>query len=340
MPRRTDKEDFMTTTLANNQAALAALRLAHSSQMPIREPGTITFAGAHWPSSTTGSGKQIKSDVETAMAEARALVLRGYQTAKAALRGDTQAVALMTKWFGARPTTGDDWWTGVDFILTRLNQALLEDISVYYRGADALGKTNDYPGHTGNLTATDVSGYAETYAGTQNLIIGLCSVFFRRDPYKSRTIKLTGFDSVGGVLVHEMSHNLCNTDDHSDTAGAYYGTRRCEDLATNLPREAWYNADNIEYFCEEAYYGVVAPRPTHTGGDVTLLTGTHEQAATDSAVTRTSTVVVGQGGDVTGLKAAHEQAAVDSAKPKTSTEKVSTGVNVKDRRSNFEKDEH
>lgn len=287
----------MTTTLANDRAALAALQAAHTQTIAMRAPGTITFAGNLWPDLTTGVGRQIEIDVREALTEARALIEAGLRTVKAARRGDQAAVTLMTTWFGPATVPGsqDDWWQGVDYILSKLDRALLRDISVYYRGADVVGQPNDYPANTPGagtpLTATDVSGYAETYAGTNNLRIGLCRTFFARDAHKARSIRRKGFDSIGGVLVHEMSHNLASTDDHTDPAGhAYYGPTACRALVTthNLARQAWYNADNIEYFCEEAYYGILPPQPVLPGLNVAALRNVHQQAVQNAQVPQTS----------------------------------------------------
>ena len=98
-------------------------------------------------------------------------------------------------------------------------------------------------------------------------MIGVCGDFFTKDKFRAQAIALTGFNSVGGVLVHEMSHNLANTEDHQDDAGdEVYGTGGCKQLAIDSPSRAWYNADNIEYFCEEATYGPEkAKAPIQTG---------------------------------------------------------------------------
>lgn len=263
----------MLTSLAKDKKALAALATAHTAVIGKKEIGKIVYAGNLWPDENSSEGKDVRRAVDHAMTEVRRLVFRGMQVCKAALRDDEQAVATMTTWFGDRPSTDDeDWWQGVDYILAKLNIWLLEDIHVHYRGKSTLGKPTDYPGETGDIDLDDIDGYAETVAGDENLVIGLCSAFFAKGKFRTRTINLTGFNCVGGVLLHEMSHNLCKTKDHSDNSGnEYYGTAACRDLAATLPRMAWYNADNIEYFCEEATYGPEKVKaPIDTGSTMSV----------------------------------------------------------------------
>jgi len=225
-------------------------------------PGKIVLAGSLWPLATAKGGKLNQYDVQAALEQARALSEKGLVMANAAISGDAAAANLMTTWFGPRGTGVRDWWLGTKAILTRINQYMLADINVYYRGADALGKPNDYPGESGLVDKRAVSGYAETAGGAKDGIIGLCRLFFENKGLNERTIQLQGFDSVGGVIVHELSHNLAGTLDHDSAAGgSCYGVTKCRALAVALPSRAWYNADNIEYFCEQALYGDVPAKP-------------------------------------------------------------------------------
>ncbi|MCX5893166.1 MAG: M35 family metallo-endopeptidase, partial [Deltaproteobacteria bacterium] len=68
--------------------------------------------------------------------------------------------------------------------------------------------------------------------------IHLCQLFWKAP--------LTGTDSQGGVILHEMSHFyvVASTNDH------FYGQPRCRDLAKNDPDSAIDNADSHEYFAE------------------------------------------------------------------------------------------
>jgi len=55
---------------------------------------------------------------------------------------------------------------------------------------------------------------------------------------------MTGTDSKGGTIIHEMSHEVGWTNDYK------YGTTDALELAKNKPRRAVRNADNYEYFVE------------------------------------------------------------------------------------------
>jgi len=62
------------------------------------------------------------------------------------------------------------------------------------------------------------------------------------------TAPLTGTDSQAGALGHEMSHfrSVGGTDDH------VYGANPSKDLANSSPDRALDNADNFEYYLEDA----------------------------------------------------------------------------------------
>lgn len=255
--------------------------------------GAVNFAGNLWPALTITTtpppspmgvvlppvtrpnpGAQMKRrDAQTALEQARAMITPAYLAAKGAVSGANEnAIPVMERWFGPRPTSPmnqheRDWWVGVVTILGVIESFLSGSVHLYYRGAEVQGRPDDYPGATGNLTAQDVSGYAETVPGTSNCIIGLCKLFFQKQSHTGQArMKLRGYDSVGGTLVHELSHNLCDTDDHEmPGGGSAYGTADCLVLRARRQWRAWYNADNIEYFCEEMLYG--------TGTTTTIATG-------------------------------------------------------------------
>jgi hypothetical protein len=64
---------------------------------------------------------------------------------------------------------------------------------------------------------------------------------------------VSGTDSLGGVLIHELSHHLCGTADEvmpGTVNTKAYGQNKCTTLAAQAPNKAINNADNYEYFCE------------------------------------------------------------------------------------------
>lgn len=79
--------------------------------------------------------------------------------------------------------------------------------------------------------------YAYVYAN-QPYKIYLCNAFW--------SAPMTGTDSKGGTLIHEMSHFtvVAGTGDHA------YGQTAARNLAKNNPKQAVDNADNHEYFAE------------------------------------------------------------------------------------------
>ncbi len=234
----------------------------------------VQLAGVHWAVARKSHGSVVDRQVLDAFKEAAALLNAGYLKASAALRsGDEEAKLLMTKWFGKRHRGGGggfDTWLGVKRILGQLQVKLARPIRLYYRGEDSLiGKPDDYPGAAGNLTAQDVRGYAESGAGDTDGVIGLCKLFFEKGDKGNFTMNRKGFDSIGGTIVHELSHNYCETEDHEGMDGQdCYGTGDCLLLARKRAIRAWYNADNIEYFCEECGYGIVAAKVSIATGGV------------------------------------------------------------------------
>jgi peptidyl-Lys metalloendopeptidase len=79
--------------------------------------------------------------------------------------------------------------------------------------------------------------YAYVYP-TKPYVIYVCKAFW--------TAPMTGTDSKGGTLIHEMSHFnvVAGTNDH------VYGQAGAKSLASTDPIKALNNADNHEYFAE------------------------------------------------------------------------------------------
>ena len=243
----------MPTSLNDDQNAFDQVMNQFGTKVSIKGTGALEYAGDYWPPRQKNTGEKINTllyhDVDQAFAEARKVGV-AYLAAKAAIAGSNEkAVAVMRRWFGDHDTTVKDWWAGAAAILGAIESFITSDIHVYYRGDRAnVGKPNDYPGRSNvNLTNRDMEGYAESSTSVKNNIIGLCEDFFAKKHHRA-TISLTGRDSVGGVLIHELSHNICGTKDHE------YSETEARSLATSHPSRAWYNADNIEYFFEDIIY--------------------------------------------------------------------------------------
>lgn len=327
----------MTTLHDDNNHYTAVMNF---TQLPTARPsGQLNFAGNLWPAgavnpgspgapSALARGRQMNREIVYAFNEARAMLTTGFSMASSACRGaDPEATLMMRKWFGPRqqPPAGNDWWIGALRIIGHLQVRIARDINLYYRGdASLIGQPNDYPGGTGNLRQRDIEGYAESGAGDGDGNIGLCEDFFLRKTETGafRTAR-KGRDSIGGCLVHELSHNYCETDDHDAVNGGdCYGEANCLQLASQRPRCAWYNADNIEYFCEDAHYGIVAARAAIQSGAVQAVTNirtAHQQVVTTMTQNLQRPVSVapqrGPSNNVTQLLNTHMQASAVARNP-------------------------
>lgn len=237
-----------------------------SKKSPKSTNGALNFSGIYWPDRV--KNPIIYKDVEYAFNESRKIIAKAYLKASAGVRNDSAAAVYMKRWFGPRNAGNGvndrDWWKGAKVIIGTIDDFINININVYYRGEGILkfgeNKYSDYPGEpTRILTEEDIKGFAESDTGVQDNIIGLCKLFFKKDNRKASKMNLMGKDSVGGTLLHELSHNICKTDDHytyDNSSDSCYGVSNCIELAEHIPSRAFYNADNIQYFCEDVFYGI------------------------------------------------------------------------------------
>ena len=132
------------------------------------------------------------------------------------LSGSPSATARYTSWFGA-------------YTLTRWNTA--KDHFVKARNAFQTAAL------TLDCSCKDTGTYAYVYP-TQPYKIYVCGAFWNAP--------MTGTDSKGGTLVHEMMHFnvIASTDDWA------YGQSAALSLAKSTPNKALDNSDNHEYFAE------------------------------------------------------------------------------------------
>lgn len=131
------------------------------------------------------------------------------------LNGTPSATPRYTTWFGTFSTSG---WNEVKGHYVNIKDALDNKPIVY----DCSCKK---------------SYYAYVYP-TQPYKVYLCRAFW--------TAPLTGTDSKGGTIVHELSHFnvIAGTDDLA------YGQTAAKQLALSNPAQARMNADSHEYFAE------------------------------------------------------------------------------------------
>ncbi|TFK72455.1 zincin [Pluteus cervinus] len=146
--------------------------------------------------------------------------------AYAYLLSDPEPTPRFTTWFGA----SED---GYATVLDHFEKIREEDFTSFTYHCTELGCR-------GNAVYAYVK--ADEYG-----VVHLCRAFWRAP--------LTGTNSKGGTLVHEVSHflDVASTKDvpiGNSTTRAYYGHKLCKELALNMPEKAIINADNHEYFAE------------------------------------------------------------------------------------------
>lgn len=131
------------------------------------------------------------------------------------LSGSPSATPRYTTWFGAYSSAG--WNTAQDHFVAIKDAVDVQPLSFN------CGCKKNY--------------YAYVYPN-QPYQIYLCSVFWGAP--------LSGTDSKGGTLIHELSHFnvVAGTDDWA------YGQTNAKSLASSDPSKALNNADNHEYFAE------------------------------------------------------------------------------------------
>ena len=170
---------------------------------------TPTAASISYTGSCTSSQKTQLSQAVTAATN--------YTVSSASyLNGTPSATARYTTWFGAY--TSARWATAKDHFTKARNA---------FQGA-AL---------TLDCSCKDSGTYAYVYP-TQPYKIYVCGAFW--------SAPMTGTDSKGGTLVHEMMHFnvIAGTDDWA------YGQSAAKSLAKSNPTKALDNSDNHEYFTE------------------------------------------------------------------------------------------
>lgn len=141
---------------------------------------------------------------------------------------------------GALPGTGDKSAYEVWFGTLNSTKATVAD--VYAREVTLLNNTTDMTVFCqGTTSSANVGGYtwsacdSTEYASSRKdvMVLKVCPHFFSRP--------LTGLDSRAGVIIHEFSHIVQDTDDHEYT---------CERTKSLSQDKAINNADSYEYLAE------------------------------------------------------------------------------------------
>ena len=162
--------------------------------------------------------------------------------------------AIYEKWFGTYDATRFNKVLGN--VRKIYDTLFLKAVLLYYRGPGVTGST-DCLAETGTLKPENFFGAAwkpENLPSTLNnkythLFLG--SAFFTSGVYAQ--------DSISGVIIHELSHAICATDDVVYNGKTTYGPKLCKALATGDPAKAVNNADSYEYLAENYQNALFVP---------------------------------------------------------------------------------
>ncbi|QNA90100.1 peptidase M35 [Massilia sp. Dwa41.01b] len=186
-------------------------RLPRGSESPImealkRDGGTVSPAGVSYASCSSSQQSTIASAITAA---------KNYANGSVSYMTRTTMGPRYTKWFGTATSSR------------------VSTVRSHYNNIKSAFDTKNV---VVDCSCRD-SSYAYVYP-TQPYRIYVCNAFW--------SAPMTGTDSKGGTLVHEMSHFnvVAGTDDHA------YGQSAAASLAISNPTQAVDNADSHEYFSE------------------------------------------------------------------------------------------
>lgn len=218
-------------------------------------PPTPTAGDIYLAPSFQFSKSLARNQVPEAFARAKKLIDVAYRGITQARTGGPHRIIYET-WFG---TYEMNRFSTVFNNIRALYDALFgKAVLLYYRG-DGVSGANDCAGEDGDLTPGSYFGAAwkpQNLPGTLNAgytHIFLGKAFFTSGVYAE--------DSTGGVIIHELTHAICGTDDIKYKGYTTYGPDLCKQLATEKPMLAVNNADNYEYLCENYQTELFVPKP-------------------------------------------------------------------------------
>jgi len=181
--------------------------------------------------------------------------------------GQQEEKIRFERWFGNANNSNNV--STVKENLKKIHNTLCKKaVVLYYRGQGVENQPSDLPinepwSNDGSMKKGDYFGAAwrhlhGSFDQTKSHML-LGDAFF--------TAVRKGTDSTAGVIVHELSHSECQTQDHKHpTQGvACYGHALCKDIAQNHTHLAIDNADNYEFYCEEFWQGVFDKQPNAVG---------------------------------------------------------------------------
>lgn len=218
-------------------------------------PGTI-----HLGQSFANANSKERNDVPKAFERAKALIFRAYTGIVQARTAGGKERQIYERWFGVYDANR---FSTVFNNIRALHDALnSKPVVLYYRGDKVSGPT-DCDAETGNLAppAADKQYFGAAWK-PQHLPPELDKKFtyiFLGELFFS-TSSVFSQDSIAGVIIHELSHSICGTDDVIYKGGPTYGADACKVLATEKPQLAVHNADSYEYLCENYQNALFVPK--------------------------------------------------------------------------------
>jgi len=196
-----------------------------------------------------------REDVKKAFTRAKLLVEAAFRSLRQ-VPGDVSNTTIYTTWFGAYNAAR--WKTVWDNIRKIYDALCGKSVLLYYRGKTVTGPT-DCLAETDDLTPCDYFGATwkpMNLPGT--LDRAYTHIFLGKDFFTSGVY---AGDATGGVLIHELTHAICGTNDVVHNGSTTYGEDLCKQLATDRPDSAITNADSYEYLCENYQSRLYQPRP-------------------------------------------------------------------------------
>lgn len=186
-----------------------------------------------------------RTQVPIAINRAKKLIdsaYRGINQARISAGADRD---IYETWFGT--FDANRFSTVRDNIISVYDALFVKGVLLYYRGDGATGPT-DCAAENGNISGENFFGAAWKAADTPASLNKRCThIFLGKAFFASGVYAL---DSAGGVIIHELTHAICGTDDVDYKGEETYGTVLCKRLATERPDLAITNADSYEYLCE------------------------------------------------------------------------------------------
>ncbi|MDI1436116.1 M35 family metallo-endopeptidase [Polyangium sorediatum] len=196
---------------------------------------------------------------EAAVTKAKRILGDMYQGINAA-KADAKERARFEKWFGPMEATRYD-------AVRRNVEMMFRDVTtrplkLYYRGAGVSNKLDDQPGsnyHNIHVKLREdpnnygcfIPGWPNGGAERDRTHILLGGAFFTSCQDVSHPTDVTKM-SGAGVIVHELSHAVCATNDEKNASGqVLYGPRKCLAVAVEAPAKAVTNADSYRLFSDE-----------------------------------------------------------------------------------------